>query len=366
MNTYSMRIRVARGFSVVELMVAMSLSLILLAGVLTVLYSSKLTYAENERTARLQEYARAGVDMILKDLRGGGFVGCRSIGQQAGDTALAFTSNLANNTNIMWNFARPVEGYDALGGGAWSPALTVGTFVPAGFPAPNDESDVIAIRTVRSAAPQYRVSTVPASVGAPFIVAKPLGDVIAARSTFVISDCQFARLFAASSVINGGAASTATTVAYATGAGGALDPSNANGTLPGSLDVAGSVITPIETVVYYIAPSQDLSGPALWRRIGRRNPEELIEGVENLQIEFGVDTDGDQFANAYIAPGAVLDWREVIAARIGVLIRSPDETGVETDNRTYQVLSETVAAAADRRQRIVFTTTVALRNTTQL
>jgi type IV pilus assembly protein PilW len=357
--------RLARGFSVVELMVAMSLSLILLAGVLTVLYSSKLTYAENERTSRLQEYARAGIDLILKDLRGGGFVGCRSIGQQAAPGASpVFRSNLANATNIMWNFSRPVDGYDGLGAGTWAPALATGSFVPTGFPAPDGDSDVIAIRTVRSGAPQYAVTAAPASVGAPFTVAKPLGDVISARSTFVISDCQFSRLFAASAVTAGTATDTSATIFYAPGAGGPLDPSNTIGTLPVALSAAEAVITPVETVVYYIAPSQDLAGPALWRRIGRRPPEELIEGVENLQIQFGEDTNGDLFVDSYVAPGAVTNWQDIIAARVGVLMRSPDETGVETDNRTYQVLDTTVTAPADRRQRIVFTTTVTLRNTT--
>ena len=65
-----------RGFSLVELMVAMALSLVLLAGVLGVLYSSKVTYSENERLARLQESARAAVEMILRDMRSGGFQGC--------------------------------------------------------------------------------------------------------------------------------------------------------------------------------------------------------------------------------------------------------------------------------------------------
>ena len=45
----------AAGFSIVELMVAMTLSLVLLAGALSILYSTKLTSSENDRTARIQE-----------------------------------------------------------------------------------------------------------------------------------------------------------------------------------------------------------------------------------------------------------------------------------------------------------------------
>ena len=57
-------------------MVALTLSLILLGGVLAVMYSSKVTYMENERVGRLQENGRAALEMILRDLRGAGFPGC--------------------------------------------------------------------------------------------------------------------------------------------------------------------------------------------------------------------------------------------------------------------------------------------------
>ena len=44
-----------RGFSLVEILVSITLSLVVLAGVLAVMYSSKVTYMENDRVARLQE-----------------------------------------------------------------------------------------------------------------------------------------------------------------------------------------------------------------------------------------------------------------------------------------------------------------------
>ena len=47
--------RAQRGFSVVELMVAMTISLMLLAGGLSVMYTSRITFDENVRVARLQD-----------------------------------------------------------------------------------------------------------------------------------------------------------------------------------------------------------------------------------------------------------------------------------------------------------------------
>ncbi len=355
-----------QGFTVVELMVAMTLSLILLAGVLSVLYSSKVTYAENERTARLQEYARAGIDMILRDMRAAGFFGCRYATAVTPSNAAvtSFTTNLANSTDIMWNFSRPIEAFNGEGGG-WLPTLVPTSFLPAAIPQPDSSSDVIAIRAVRSNAPQFEAISVP-TLGAttPITVQKLTTETVVARNTYVISDCNVATVFAATAVTTGGLGTTSATIAYDLSAGAATDPSNADNRLP-ALATGRSYVTPIDTIVYYVAPSQDLAGPALWRRIGRRAPEELIEGVENLQIEFGIDNNADLLADAYVEPQAVTNWSRVIAARIAVLMRSPDETGTQTDTASYRVLGETITAPGDRRLRMVFSTTANLRNRTR-
>jgi type IV pilus assembly protein PilW len=121
-------------------------------------------------------------------------------------------------------------------------------------------------------------------------------------------------------------------------------------------------MTPIDTIVYYVADSTDGTGPALWRRIGQRPAEEVIEGVENLQIEFGEDTNDDLMADRYVESPDVADWTNIVAAKIAVLIRTPEETGTETDEQEYDLLGETIDPPDDRRQRIVFTTTANLRN----
>src|SRR6478736_5140615 len=105
-----------QGFSLVELMVAMTLSLLLLAGALSILYSSKITYNENDRVARLQEAGRTVVEMMLRDTRPAGFLGCsRPVN---GDE---FGNGLNNNLTLLWNFAQPVYGFEATGAAMWTP-----------------------------------------------------------------------------------------------------------------------------------------------------------------------------------------------------------------------------------------------------
>ena len=127
--TYDTPARVHRrqgGFSLVEIMIAITLSLIVLAGVLAVMYSSKVTYAESERVGRLQESGRAAVDLMLRDLRGAGFPGC------AQPIAGLFSLNniLTNPTDVINNFAEPAFGYEGTGG-TWSPALDGALFPSA-------------------------------------------------------------------------------------------------------------------------------------------------------------------------------------------------------------------------------------------
>jgi type IV pilus assembly protein PilW len=58
-----------RGVSLVEMMVAITIGLILLAGVLSIFFSSKVTYFSNEKMARLQENGRVALNLISHDVR---------------------------------------------------------------------------------------------------------------------------------------------------------------------------------------------------------------------------------------------------------------------------------------------------------
>jgi type IV pilus assembly protein PilW len=90
--------------------------------------------------------------------------------------------------------------------------------------------------------------------------------------------------------------------------------------------------------------------------------EELIEGVETLQILYGEDTNNDFLADQYVVADAVTDWSQVSSVRLGLLLRSVDESGTFTDNTNYNVNGSWINPTDDRRLRKVFTTTIALRN----
>jgi type IV pilus assembly protein PilW len=125
-----------------------------------------------------------------------------------------------------------------------------------------------------------------------------------------------------------------------------------------------SEIVPIQTVVYFIDTSTTGTSTSLYRRTGNAAPEELVEGVDSLQIQFGIDTNGDasHLADDYVKANAVTNWDRVVAVRVALLVRSIDEYGTDVDSASRTILGSTVAAFNDRRERRVFMTTATLRN----
>jgi type IV pilus assembly protein PilW len=330
-----------RGFSLVELMVAMTLSLVLLAGALSILYTSKVTYNENERVARLQEAGRTVVELILRDARAAGYVGCsRPLRPED------FVNALNASATLPFNLQQPLFGFDTAPASAgWVPALDASILnaVPG--------SDVVAVRSSRQGQPIFR-TTAPVSPLAPIQVTRAANVPVPTNTPMIISDCRGASAFWPSGVAT--PTPTTATIAHAPGV-------NASASLTRGFEI-GAQVTPVQTVVYYVRLDAVTGLPALWQKIGTNPARALIEGVENIQITYGEDTTADQLADSYVTADMVGNWANVISFSIAILVRSEDETGLDVDNRTYNLLGTNVGPFADRRQRSVFTTTVTLRN----
>jgi len=121
------------------------------------------------------------------------------------------------------------------------------------------------------------------------------------------------------------------------------------------------------TITYTIStPAASVASPnpniTLYRNTNNvANP--LIEGIQNMQILYGVDSDGDGAANYFVAANPAwiaTDWIKVISVRISLLVATLD------DNLTTQPMTYTyngvITTPADRKIRRIFTTTIVLRN----
>jgi type IV pilus assembly protein PilW len=340
-----------RGFSLVEILVSITLSLVVLAGVLAVMYSSKVTYMENDRVARIQEAGRAALDLMLRDLRGGGYSGCA---HKIAD--LVWLNNQLNDSaEIPWNFAEPVYGFEG-SGGSWTPALDT-----ALTPDATEDSDVLLVRTIPAGAPVMQ-TTVQTDTTDDIEVEKAAGDMLAVGTPAVISDCYSLSAFVVTN-FDGAAADTTAKISHASGGG---TPSNSTDEL-GAMFRPGARVAPITSIAYYVAPSTTGSGTSLWRVVSNNAPEELVPGVQAMQLKYGVDTDEDPMitGNEYVDADAVTDWSHVVAVSISLLVRSAEENSKEVDTRTWQMLDTPVGPFNDHFQRALFTTTVTFRNGTK-
>lgn len=95
----------------------------------------------------------------------------------------------------------------------------------------------------------------------------------------------------------------------------------------------------------------------------------LVEGIENLQVEYGIDslTAPTGMAAAYISEPASLDeWRRTVSARIHLLARNLDPSMGFVDTKTYSIGAETTftpSGAAAGFKRHVFDAAVRVNNT---
>jgi type IV pilus assembly protein PilW len=144
-----------------------------------------------------------------------------------------------------------------------------------------------------------------------------------------------------------------------------------------------------ETHIYYVA-NNDNSGdhiPTLKRAELRVLddgtlgfvPVPLVEGIENMQLEYGVDTDGDRkpdlftptpgSANGCAAPAcAATNWRNVMSVKLNLLARNTEPTPGYTDGHRYVLghladgSENGVAAPGDHYKRHVFQSLVPMPN----
>lgn len=330
------------GLSLVELMVAMAIGLVLLGGIYQAFFSSTTTYESQQGSARLQESGRFAISVIGKEIRLAGYFGCLS-------NVSTLTNTLNNATTFLNNFAVGIEGFEAVSATAWDRAL------PASLTSPLGGNDILTLRsvdpttrvTITTAMPDSSadLKTTPPAAGAPAPLAD--GDIV------MISDCQNAAVFQVTNytVANGN-------VVHNTGA---LSPGNATKNL-GSPFGAGAEITRMNVTSFYLANNPQ-GQPALYRVIGAGTPEELAEGVERMQLLYGVDTNNDRVLDAYVAANAVTNWDQVLSVRVALLLRSPSEVAkAELDTASYDLNGSLYDPPDDRRMRQVLTTTVSLRN----
>jgi type IV pilus assembly protein PilW len=313
-----------RGVSLIELLVAITIGALLIFGATQVYVDSRNTYEINETMARLQETARYALSVVEPDIRMANHWGLVKGSSVITNQALRSAASAGPPTDCGTNYARDlmlsVEG--------------------------SDGSDTFACADYQD-------------------------DAVASADTLTVRRAA---------------------VAVSTGAGTRLRIC--------STRMMGTLVTDASTCTaapagqvndllvnsYYVA--EDSTGrpglPSLRRVALITGPafadEEIIPGVEDMQVQFGVDPTGTSgIATRYVNPEDLDDGEQVVAVRIWLLVRSENEEIGFEDGRTYEYadrdadtgttadLSASDAEGrayvpADRFRRLLVSRTIQIRN----
>lgn len=384
----SFRRSIAAGFSLVELMVAMALGLLIVGVVIQLFAATRMTSMSTEALARVQENGRFALAILNEDIREAGVSGFCA-GQVNVRRHLANCSGLENQ---IFNDRHAVFGYEFAGtgrfanytiptsldpssatAGQWTARLRDGTTVNLAGPLVNrvvPGSDVLVLRRPE-VLPATTVATPPADVLQPIVLNQPHG--LRTNEIVLITDCaSSADLFQntaspANSLSRGGASTCAA----------GLHPGNV-GLGWSTIYRPGAQVFRVRTHAYFVGFNAARGEPGLYRADFSFNTnapliEEMVAGVENMQVLFGISNPGNatppgdgQTVDWWVSAAEVSDWGLVIAVRLGLVVRSPENADGNSLARVLELgvpgEPTTITSPTDARLRQVFSTTLTLRN----
>ena len=318
-------IRKQLGFSMVELMVAMVIQFILLAGMVYVYSNSRVMFTVNEQLSRVQENGRYLTDVLLHDIRMAGYSGCRSIDE-------VVPNIIANRPPI---FASLTDGITVFENGAGWDNPTALTRVAG--------SDVITLQSAQGSGVSLRANMI-TDTATIRMIWNP--DRLAANDLILISDCSHADLFRALAIKHG----TIIVHNNIANTGNQLSKAYAK----------DAQLMPFDAHTYFIATGANAE-PGLYQYSFNSDTATLLaEGVENMQLLLAEDTSGDQAPDVYVNATAVMDWAAVIGVRVGLLMRSANN--VATEARAFTFNGANANTGNDTRLRKAFWSYAAMRN----
>ncbi|GMR17075.1 MAG: hypothetical protein BMS9Abin32_131 [Gammaproteobacteria bacterium] len=321
MRAIDMKSRQA-GVTLVEILVALSIGSFLMIGALQIYNQSRHAFVINESIARVQETAQFAMDTIEADLRMASNWGLLSRGNSIEGRALPANANpntvaVPADCGARWalNLGQPVEG-----------ANNAYTLACAARSAAQANSDTVTTR----------------------------------RATVAVMPPENGRLQIQTTRVQGEVFS--------------------DGTVPGVFDPNVSETHNLLVNTYYVASASELvpGVPTLRRKSLQINAgapvvvdQEVAPGVENLQLQFGVDVNADNTIDRYVNPGdpifdpaaaTYIPGVRVITTRIWLVVRGISrEPGIE-DNRNYRPGDVILGTYNDGFRRMQVSKTILMRN----
>lgn len=366
--TYSMTpirpIRKQGGLSLVELIIAIALGLVITLGVTQVYLSGSTTYRQTQGLGHAQETTRFVSAILKPEIRSAGSFGCLAeMGRPLNnvvDNRLNGALPVPINESIRgWEYSNSGPGDQIQFGGVADNIADADWSTGNGDPLPNElsgssvaNSDLFIINALAPISSPLQPGN--PQNGNNLNLANssnlPAGSVVLATT----GDCSLGELFQSTNNQN------ATTI---TMAGNNVAPGNNGNTFNLSYDEDTRIYEFVSTA-YYVGIGTS-GEPALFRRrlTPLQNPQELVSGVESIQVVYGVDTANNDDIDAYVSADQVTNWDNVRSVRVAVLARSQDEVLDEINARSFELVGTEFVQAnnGDRRARLASVSTTTLR-----
>lgn len=330
-------LRTHKGFSLVELLIALALGLIVVAAVGDIFVSNRATFRTQEALSKVQQNARIGIELLASDIREAGGNPCGA--------PMVPAANIVNGSTTSWwaNWGvGTLRGYENTEAGPVSVGTQVGDRA-AGTDA------ITALRAVAACDGNDLVLVNDHLTGATDITVQSPNHCIKQGDVVLACDTRRAAIFQASAVDT-----SARTITHNTGT---VTPGNIASSL--GIDINKSGMVNLVNASFWYIGNNDRGGLSLFRAIMVNDTvedppgsgtmkkglvmqrQEIADGVTNMQIEYATRT-GGVLSSTFMVATLVADWTTVAAARTALTLTGNNDAGANptTISRQYiQVVS---------------------------
>lgn len=357
MPNLQIRSRYPQGLSLLELLVAMSLGAFMLLGIISLVASVSSTRTELASTSEQIENGRYALQVFNEDVSLSGFYGkyhpgFGAVTYTAPDPCVTAVASLGfNNVTAPVQMPLPLNGfpYDSASS---APGLTVPTCFSAEW---KDKSEILIVRHVDPNSVAVTAANIPAANTTPYLQISGCDlDAVSFRFSTDRTDLNMRE--------NGCTASVATlTEAW-----------------------------PYLVRAYFLSPCNDCSGGGdgidslkVYEYVGGTGAiRTLVEDVEDIHFEYGLDLNGDGGPDCYVANPTVdtkpaacpvdasyewettdsLNWRNVVSVQVKMLVSGGRSSSVNVSSKTYDLGREVLGPYSDDIRRQVYSTVIMLPN----
>lgn len=317
--------QLSRGFSLIELMIAMLLGLMVVGSATAVFLSNKQSYRSNNALSQVQEGTRIAFELIARDLRQAGLTGCGNAGRvgnvlnNGSRRDSDADGDATNDPDDDWwaNFDNAVRGYD---GDEDDPAVDFGTAVAERV------ADTDSIQLIGTSGIGYSI-TIHNQTTNTAALADATADLVAG-DVVIVCDPDHAAITQITTV-------TATPLQFTHNVGTVVPGNCARGldfptdctTTVGNLYPFGSnaQVTRMAAVDWYIG-NNNQGGRSLYQMALRNNAgtasavaQEMVRNISDLQIQYLV---GTTYLDAEDLTAA--NWTTVTAVRLTLNIEGSE------------------------------------------